>query len=311
VEKAGDTGGRPWLLYSSKSSSGAKLSTAGTRWAGFTLEVHEAPLQGDVTGHLSIPAGSGSCLVLINDGRAEVEYCSQGRRQRTHVRPGYSSLTSDELVLDRIRWTGRAEYTIVSLPPGTLVAGNDQGPSGRASDASQPALHNEASDPQVTALLGCMRREIECGCPGGRLFGESISLALATHLSRRYQRAARPPAALPQLTERQCGRIDDYLRAHLDQEVSVFTLAALAGLSPSYFSTQFRHSFGMTPHRYLTQRRIEEAKRLLRQTGMPLSDIALQVGYSDQSHFTHAFRRCEGSTPAAWRHARRGGAAPE
>ena len=80
--------------------------------------------------------------------------------------------------------------------------------------------------------------------------------------------------------------------------------ADIACLSPCHFSRSFKQAMGIGPHRYVTQRRIERAKALLRGGGPgdgSLAAIALAVGFGEQSHFTTAFRRETGVTPGRYR----------
>src|SRR5258708_31768098 len=92
-------------------------------------------------------------------------------------------------------------------------------------------------------------------------------------------------------------RICEYVESHLDQKISLDTLASMAGLSQHHFARAFRRSVGMPPHGYLLQRRLEHVEQLLRHTKLPLSEIALAVGYSDQSHLAQHFRRVTGVAP--------------
>src|SRR6266404_6128389 len=93
-------------------------------------------------------------------------------------------------------------------------------------------------------------------------------------------------------------RICEYVESHLDQKISLDTLAAMAGLSQHHFARAFRQSVGMPPHGYLLQRRLEHVEKLLRDTQLPLSEIALAVGFSDQSHLARHFRRLTGVSPS-------------
>jgi AraC family transcriptional regulator len=78
-------------------------------------------------------------------------------------------------------------------------------------------------------------------------------------------------------------------------------LAGLARLSPFHFARAFKQSFELPPHRYLTLRRIERAKELLRQPDLSVTRIGLNVGFSDTSSFSVAFRRETGVTPTDFR----------
>jgi transcriptional regulator GlxA family with amidase domain len=85
--------------------------------------------------------------------------------------------------------------------------------------------------------------------------------------------------------------------------MSLDALAAMAGLSTHHFVRAFHQSVGMPPHSYLLSRRLEHAEQMLRETQLPLSEIALATGFSDQSHFARHFRRRTGMSPslARWR----------
>jgi AraC-like DNA-binding protein len=97
-------------------------------------------------------------------------------------------------------------------------------------------------------------------------------------------------------------RIRDYIDARTNENVTLEAMAELAGLSVFHFARAFRQSFGLPPHSYLLHRRIAHARRLLEQTELPVSEIALSTGFSDQSHLAKHFRRLTGMAPgqARW-----------
>ena len=78
-------------------------------------------------------------------------------------------------------------------------------------------------------------------------------------------------------------------------------MAELAQLSPYHFSRAFKQTFGVPPHQYLTSRRIERAKSLLAQRKLSVTEIGLDVGFSETSSFTSAFRKVTGETPTDYR----------
>jgi AraC-like DNA-binding protein len=93
-------------------------------------------------------------------------------------------------------------------------------------------------------------------------------------------------------------RVCDFIESHLSEKISLDALSAMAGLSPHHFARAFQHSVGMPPHRYLLRRRLEHVEQMLRDTQLPLSHIALAVGFSDQSHLNRHFRRFTGMSPS-------------
>ena len=101
-------------------------------------------------------------------------------------------------------------------------------------------------------------------------------------------------------------RICDYIDSHLDQKISLHDLSSMAGFSAHHFARAFRQSVGVPPHGYLLQRRLEHVERLLRDTQLPLSQVAQAVGFSDQSHLARHFRRLTGMPPSLARWKERG-----
>jgi AraC family transcriptional regulator len=92
-----------------------------------------------------------------------------------------------------------------------------------------------------------------------------------------------------------------YIEAHLQEQISLSTLADLTKLSPFHFCRAFKTSFGVPPHRYHTGRRIEHAKALLAKRDLSITEIGLTVGFSETSSFCSAFRRATGVAPRAYR----------
>jgi AraC-like DNA-binding protein len=93
-------------------------------------------------------------------------------------------------------------------------------------------------------------------------------------------------------------RICEFIESNIGEKISLDALSSMAGLSPHHFSRAFQQSVGMPPHRYLLRRRLEHVEQMLRDTQLPLSHIALAVGFSDQSHLNRHFRRFAGMSPS-------------
>jgi transcriptional regulator of acetoin/glycerol metabolism len=96
-------------------------------------------------------------------------------------------------------------------------------------------------------------------------------------------------------------RVKEHVESHLDDCITLEALAATAGLSMHHFARAFKHSTGLAPHQYLLQQRIERARDMLVRTEIPLSEIALATGFSDQSHFARQFRQFIGMPPKEFR----------
>jgi AraC-like DNA-binding protein len=109
------------------------------------------------------------------------------------------------------------------------------------------------------------------------------------------------PPNRPGLSPARTHRICEYIKSNLDQNISLEALAKMAGLSLNHFARSFKQTVGMPPHYYVLQRRIEHAQQMLRNTDLPMSQIALSAGFSDQSHLSRHFRRITGMSPSVVR----------
>lgn len=151
-------------------------------------------------------------------------------------------------------------------------------------------------DPQIEHIAWALDAERAAGHPSGRLYTESLGMALAVHLLGRYT----APINLPRgLSKPQLRRVTEFIEAHLDRDLSLARLADVAGVSASHLKTLFRRSLGLPVHEYVVQRRVERAKRLLQAGDLPPSQVALEAGFSHQSHMARHMRRLLGVTPTA------------
>jgi AraC-like DNA-binding protein len=163
------------------------------------------------------------------------------------------------------------------------------------------------SDPQVLRLLQALKHDITAGSPVGPLFSEHVGGALVTYAAKTlFGAPERHRASGTALSPRQVETVRDHVEAHLGEDIRMPELAALLDLSPSHFRLQFGRAMGMPPHRYVLGRRIERAKAALRDGGVALSDLALQLGFCDQSQFTRSFRSVVGTTPKRYQRGQKG-----
>ncbi|HEY2048904.1 MAG TPA: AraC family transcriptional regulator [Caulobacteraceae bacterium] len=103
----------------------------------------------------------------------------------------------------------------------------------------------------------------------------------------------------------QAKRAEELMLKNLAEDLRLADVAAACELSAAHFSRSFHKTFGAPPYRWLQTRRIERAKTLLADSKRPLAEIALECGFTEQSHFTKVFTRLVGVSPGAWRRLRR------
>ena len=155
------------------------------------------------------------------------------------------------------------------------------------------------ADPQLFAKLQQLHRAIAANAPA--MHCESFLLAAVGHLLEVHaeSREQVPASGSENSVVRQ---IKDYLEAHYAEDVSLAQLGTLTSRSPFHVARAFSKTVGLPPHAYLESVRIRRARELLR-SGVSVVDTALRMGYADQSHFTHRFRRHTGITPGQYRNA--------
>jgi AraC family transcriptional regulator len=161
----------------------------------------------------------------------------------------------------------------------------------------QSQLH--VNDPQIEHIGWALKAELESFEPFGRLYGESLGLALASHLLRRYAPVA-GNRLKGGLSRRRLSRVTEYVRENIGGDLSLLDLADVAGVSPSHFKTLFKQSVGIPVHQYVVRTRVEHAAALLR-GDRPLADVALQAGFANQSHMARCMRRIMGISPGRLR----------
>jgi AraC family transcriptional regulator len=137
------------------------------------------------------------------------------------------------------------------------------------------------------------------------LFVQGLAQATAIHLARNYADPVRElRRGSPSLPGYKLRQITDWMAGHLAEDFNLDQLAARAGLSKFYFNRLFKNAMNMSPSRYQITLRMDEARRLLRETKKSVVEVALDVGYANPSHFAQLFRRETGLAPSDYRRQR-------
>jgi AraC family transcriptional regulator len=141
-------------------------------------------------------------------------------------------------------------------------------------------------DLQLQQIAMLLLAELKSGESIGRLYVESLTQVLAIHLLRHYSTTTRPVTSEQKsLTRVQLQPAIDYIHTHLNRDLSLAELASVINISPTYFAGLFKQVMGISPHQYVIQQRVERAKLMLSKTDLAIADIALQVGFSNQSQW--------------------------
>lgn len=141
----------------------------------------------------------------------------------------------------------------------------------------------------------------------GNLYFDHLVLAIFSHLASQYGEFRKgPPTPNNGLSSWQERLAKELLSADLGEEPSIADIAKACSLPESRFVRAFRQTTGAPPFRWLRGFRVEKAKELLFNSALSLAQVAYECGFADQSHFTRVFSEAIGTTPGAWRRARRG-----
>jgi AraC family transcriptional regulator len=154
-------------------------------------------------------------------------------------------------------------------------------------------------DPHLEYIAWLLRAERAQDYPYGRVFVDSLAAAISSRLLQRYGGIpAAPKVSTRQLPKWRLRAVCDYIQANLDCDLSLAELSNVAGFSQSHFKPLFRQAVGLPVHRYVVECRVERARQLLLQGSGSLADIALEAGFSHQTHMARCLRRVLGISPA-------------
>jgi AraC-like DNA-binding protein len=155
----------------------------------------------------------------------------------------------------------------------------------------------------LAELLDLARKELDGDHEAAKATIARASSLVRVELDRMAAPASETVAG--RLAGWQVRRLKSFIDERLDQAIHIEDLARVARRSAAYFCRTFKRTFGETPHAYIVGRRLDRARTLMLTSEMPLSEIALSCGFTDQAHLCRLFRQTDGQSPAAWRRERR------
>jgi len=201
-----------------------------------------------------------------------------------------------------VRWREEVEGVTLSLSPSLLACAA----SGDDPRTQVDVVETYQAEDQLIRQIGlALLAEALTSEPVGRLYAESLAQTLALHLVRHYSVSRRATEMFRGgLSGYNLRRAKEFINEHLEQDLTLTGIADAVGLSQFHFARAFKLATNLTPQQYLTERRVELAKHLLRESDLPLVEVSARAGFKSQSYFTTLFRRFTGTTPKAWRQSR-------
>jgi AraC family transcriptional regulator len=232
----------------------------------------------------------------IHVGNPVVSVCMEGGPKRRYVRtPGGINIVPAG-ALSRWLIESPMQQVHVRVPHESFaLAAQDLG-----LDPARVQLEarHQVRDARIEHIGHSLQLENSDGNPNGRLFLDSLGVALSIRLIRGF--SGRASAATPQsisLGPNQLARIVEYIDEHLASPLRLQELSDVAGTSVSYFKAAFKQRYGKPVHRYVVERRVERAARLLAE-GRPISSVSAEVGFAHASHMARWMARLLRVTPS-------------
>jgi AraC family transcriptional regulator len=270
------------------------FNSADHAWAGYSFEAANSHPE-----FLPSHAWPKTTLLSPIGGQASLQWKHRGVWRRDRFRCGNVSIMRREAEIQSAQSSNSFPMMVLQLDNSKL---QDIAPDHILTIEKSLDSAQVAEDDRLAALMSAMFAEVKEGCPSGRLFGESISVALLAYLAGRYATPRRADDGAAMLSSAQLRSILAYIRANLSSDIRVTDLAGLVNMSPSHFSRVFKASFGETPYRFVMQERIEGAKGMLAATTkLSASQVGMAFGFASQSHFVKVFRQFAGVTPKQYR----------
>jgi AraC family transcriptional regulator len=238
-------------------------------------------------------------LVLHTARPVTVQCSANGKSYMRRVIPGDIHILPRETQV-RFEFSGPSELVLLAFDHASLeTVCHDLGQSGSLRLTFQFSLR----DGQISSLIHALQEELRAGCVTGEFYIRQLAATLIRYIASRYSNqsaavAAFSPGGLPPNRLR---FVIDHIHQHLRTRLLSKDLASLVQMSPQHFANLFRKSTGRAPHEYVVYERIEEAKRLLAESSMPLMDVSFEAGFANQSHFGDSFRHATGTTPKKYR----------
>ena len=267
--------------------------SASAHWGGIALERYSVPA-------VFIPRHEHpeNFLHIVLSGAVQYEVNTRGRNLRFTSRPGTIFLLPRGTV-DEVNWAGPTQRMAMAIHTSLLTQALEE--TAHQTDV-ELTEHWDLMDRHISALLVEMMADLEDNSPAGTIYGESLANALAVYLARRYAvRRITPTIHKGGLPGNRLKRVLDYIATNLDENIRLAQLAAIAGMSPHYFSELFKLSTGRAPHNYVLMLRIKRAKQKLRDPKRSIIDAGLDVGFQNPSNFARMFRKLAGVTPSKYR----------
>lgn len=237
----------------------------------------------------------GHRLIINLGGSVRFGWRTDGRIHEAILPPGGFCLQSNGET-NAPFWQDEMTVAAIAIEPVLIeTILEDRTPAAVDTFAERRCIADELAYNYVRALAS------ELATPSEPLYAETLSLAFTLHLLNCHSRKAKKPLSPKgKLSAIQLRDVIEIARTQLGAELSLSQLANAAQVSEFYFSRLFKNTTGTAPHQFIQRLRLERSLLLIKTGQLPLSDVAVAVGFFDQAHFTNVFKRAFGMTPRAF-----------
>jgi AraC family transcriptional regulator len=298
--------------FSGRAAHSVRVSSRGLGWGALNFERRDYR-----PSSRALARGSGEHLIFVGLTTGRVVCDRGGERVEHELSPGCVALVPAHTPVSW-SWSTRISLSVLRLEPRFLdqVA---QTVFGLGPQDYRLVVAERSYDTAITNIAGVLAREALRGERGGQLYAESLASILAVHLLRHYAQRADGSAldgspALQEIAPLEPGGRNgahpravsdalEFIHANYARELSLTDIAGAAHLSPFHLARLFKQSLGVSPHQYVIQVRVNNARWLLSAGSgeRSLAEVASAVGFADQSHLTRHFKRVTGLTPRQFR----------
>jgi AraC family transcriptional regulator len=272
------------------------LSSQALGWEGICVQSHRQPAW--ETPHVCGPHHS----IAVHSEPFQTEHLLDSRRQREQIAKGDIVIIPAN-TRSQHTWNQEVEFSLLLLEPTHMAQIAHESID---MDRVEILPYFATPDPLIYQICLALNSELASGGLCSRLYVDSLITTLTVRLLRQY--SAQEPLIREYtdgLSRRKLQQVSEYIDEHLMENISLKELAAVVEMSPHYFTSLFKQSTGLSAYQYVIYRRMERAKQLLCRQSLSIVEVAQEVGFQSQSHFSSVFRKFVGTTPRIYREAKK------
>ncbi len=276
------------------------FSSLSAGWTSILATVYESNGVSDVFEKAATPDQT---LVVMTQGQSELQCRSAGKWRTAIRRPGSSGLTPGDQS-DTLRWRALGAPFLslhLHIPQSFLLDAADEYQRAGSRFRVEPLDGLALLEPVIAEVSQSIVRAVAAGAPD--LYAESATQFIVRHLLGLHNEWTSEAGRerVGRIAKRRLLAVIEYMRVNYARPLTLERLSSEACVSRHHFGYLFKRAIGVTPHRFLTELRLDASASLLTETDKSVSHVALSCGFYTVAHFSSAFRRRFNQSPTAYR----------